>query len=463
MTRQQTLALEADGRAAAIAHVHAATAIYTAAPVVELLLSRLGWPARGLRLCDPSCGDGSFLVGALKAFLRVEPQASAADLVNAIEGWEFHPGAAASARQRVRGALCEFGWSLSAAVDVASRIVREADFLTDGPREPRYHIVAGNPPYLRRVNVPAELQAIYQGIAPSYALPDLAYTFLDRCADVLHAGGVCGMVTADRWLFNAGAAELRRQLGTRMSVIDLQRLDADSAFYRPKVRRAGTPPRVHPVAVVLAKGGGAGRYALDGSAIYPDAGDMPAGARLLSEIATLRLAPWLGTDGVFTVSAEVADRLPAGSFVPAADASDFVDGTLRIRRYALVTQPDEMPCEAVLAHLRRSAASMCDRGRNARFWLPPERWVGRFDLSEPCLLVPRIAKGLRPVVLPAGVLPINHGVTVATSSIHSLADLRAILESEDSQQWVRARAARLENGYLSITTRLLRQLPVRRR
>jgi len=49
----------------AIEALHAATALYTAEPVVEVLIDRIGWPDADGRLVDPSAGDGMFMVRAL--------------------------------------------------------------------------------------------------------------------------------------------------------------------------------------------------------------------------------------------------------------------------------------------------------------------------------------------------------------------------------------------------------------
>lgn len=71
------------------------------------------------------------------------------------------------------------------------------------------------------------------------------------------------------------------------------------------------------------------------------------------------------------------------------------------------------------------------------------------------------AKCLRAIPLPAGVLPINHNLSVIScSSKYDLSCLRERLTCDRSQDWIQRHAARLENGYLSITTTLLRELPV---
>lgn len=62
--------------------------------------------------------------------------------------------------------------------------------------------------------------------------------------------------------------------------------------------------------------------------------------------------------------------------------------------------------------------------------------------------------------MPAGILPVNHNLSVIAADPGRLEDLALALQSDEAQAWVAARAPRLENGYLSITTNLLRELPV---
>ncbi len=253
----------------------------------------------------------------------------------------------------------------------------------------------------------------------------------------------------------------RADLGQRLFIDHLVRLDATTAFYRPKRRERGQPPRIHPVSVVLRTSPRDLCQPLSTAAIYPgDPAPAAAGHACLGDVAEVRLAPWLGTTGVFVVDDAVARTLPAGSTVPAVDAKDFVNGTPVIRKHALVTRRDDPPAGPVLAHLDRTLHLMCERGRRDPHWLPPELFADRFDLSQPRLLIPRIAKGLRVLRLPPGILPINHELTVVESGRMTLDELENALMSDDCQAWIDARAPALENGYRSITTRLLRQLPV---
>jgi hypothetical protein len=443
----------------AIEALHRATAIYTAEPVVERLLARIDWPAGSRTLADPSCGDGAFIVAAIAKALRALRLDDDA-LCSILAGWEVHPDACTQARARVAATLVSFGRSSAQAAGTAARIIRNADFLTDGPTAPSYDVIAGNPPYLRWVNVPALLRALYTRHVPVYASSDMLHSFLDRCVSALRADGDIVLVTSDRWLFNSGAAKLRNALGQSVGLHHVERLDPRSTFYRPKQRRAGTPPRIHPVAVHLRHGTG---MPLTEQAIYP--GVEPGcydGYATLADIATVRLAPWLGTPGVFVLDAAeaAASGIPARYLVPAIDTDDIVAGQMRAAtRFAIATSPTEAPGAEIIGHLERNMHRMAARGRRATTWLPPESFH-RLDLSAPSLLVPRIAKEPRATDIPPGHLPINHNLSIVCADAATLSWIRWALARPLAAQWMREHAAPLENGYYSLTTTLLRRLPV---
>lgn len=452
-----------DARELAIDQLHLHTANYTSEPIVAQLLDQMNWPKDDSNLLDPAAGDGSFLGVALKRLLDAQPHLPDDQVASRIEGWEFHPTAAAQARERLARILVEDGRDPARAAALASQIVRNKDFLLEGPAKgKKYSVCAGNPPYARWTRIPEILSVEYRQIVPSYAQSDLMHAFLARVADVLREDGELGWVTADRWLFAAGAASLREVVGKRFSIAHVQRLDPSSAFYRPKYRRAGSPPRVHPVSVIL-KQKSAGGTPLGRDPIYPgELAYAPApSCGTLGSIARVRIAPWLGTPGVFLVSSAVAARLPSEHLVPAIDTDDIRDGKLRgYSRYAIATSPGTVPPPEILSHLQREMPRMCARGKHrTTLWLPPERF-DRTQLAEPSLLVPRIARSLQPVLVPPGLLPVNHNLSIVTSGAATLSEIEDLLRSPESKRWMEHHAAPLENGYRSLTTRLLRTLPI---
>ncbi len=451
--------LFSSARDAAVDVLHQATAIYTCEPIVDKLLDRVRWPAGARSLVDTSCGDGAFLRRALGRLLKRQPGLGDSELLGRISGWEIHPAAAEQARRNVADLLEENGYERGRARGLAARMVIWADFLVEGPFEPSYDTIVGNPPYLRLANVPELLRRLYQPLVPDFARADLLYSFLDRMARVLRPDGELASVTADRWLLNAGAARLREVMGEHFRLAHVERLDVASAFYKPKLRRAGSPPRVHPCAIVLSAARGT---PITAAPIYPGLPEPVRGhTRVLGDVATIRLAPWLGTPGIFLLNADIAARLPREALVPAVDTDDVRGGVLRApTRFAIRTRPGERPADLVMEHLSRELPRMCPRGRRPSSpWLPPEPFHD-LDLDQPSLLVPRIAKSLRPVVVPAGVLPISHNLSIVRSQEFSLEQIADVLASQAAQDWMQLTAAPLESDYRSITTRLLRQLPI---
>lgn len=446
-------------KSAAVEELHAATAIYTVSEVVDPLLDRLNWPQCGGRLLDPSAGDGSFLLQALKR-LDAHDQESIAR----VTGWEIHPGAVSSARIKITQHLVRAGgWSWDSASRIASQLLINKDFLTDGPTRGEYRVIAGNPPYLRFQRLPDYFKNIYGGCLPKYARGDLLHAFLDWCTKLLPEDGAIGFVCSDRFLFNANAADLRGEIGNRVSISHLARLDPSSSFYRPKVRVKGTPPRIHPVEVVLHPLA-AGRFPITRAAISPDDVERKhENGRTLSDIAKVSIAPWLGPLGIFVVTGADVTTLRRGraKLIPAVDTDDIDPRTDQLgepTRFAILTTREKKPVAAVVRHLNDRYDRMPQRGRNRVYWMPPE--TISMNLEAPSILVPRIARRIRAVILPAGVLPLNHNLSVVSTSSQSLNELRDLLLSERCQAWVKNNAPRLESGFLSITTSLLRRMPI---
>lgn len=438
--------------------LHQATALYTVDSVCDTLLDRIGWPGAGGRLLDPSAGDGMFLV---RAIAKLDIGLDDVSSLERVRGWEIHPNAVVSGRERIALHLISRGWSVGYANLAARQVLSQGDFLIEGPNTSGFQFVAGNPPYLRFGRLPDAFKDVYTAHLCQVARGDLLHAFLLRCSEVMTENGVIGFVTSDRWLLNSTAANLRQQLGTRVGIEHLARLDPQTSFYRPKERRKGSPPRIHPVEIVL-RPAGSSLIALDSAPISPsgDAIDENGGP-CLGDIATIRLAPWLGPANIFVVDEDRAQSLPSDYLVPAVDTDDVDPRTDELsmpRRYAIRTSRAETPPKAILEHLAREMHRMPKRGIRKTPWLPPEKVFD--DLSKPALLIPRIGKKIRSVRLPAGILPINHNLYVVQAHPDfSLEAIERILISENTQEWLTKNAPRLENGYYDIRSSLIRRIP----
>jgi hypothetical protein len=92
------------------------------------------------------------------------------------------------------------------------------------------------------------------------------------------------------------------------------------------------------------------------------------------------------------------------------------------------------------------------RGRRNVRWLPPETFAGRLPLDQDAVLVPRIAKRLAGIRLPAGRLPVIPVAAVVN-----------MLDDPVVQAQANALTLGIDNGYRSFTATLLRQLVIPRR
>lgn len=379
-TTTENLVLDAAGqRQVDIAAIHQGTGIYTTAPEIEALLDQLDWPTQGRRLLDPGAGNGGFLVAALRRLdLAVDDVEEA---THRVHGYEFYPEAVADARKAVFDHLCGRGWTWPAAWRAAIGIVEDRDYLLSPVPAGVWDVIAANPPYWRLANLPAGYRIDYEAIVPAHARADLLYAYLNRSADVVTPDGHIGLITADRWLLNSGSAELRRRLGARYTVAGVRRLDAESTFYRPKARRRGTVARVHPVSLILTPTGagrplGAEPFRLTS---LPAVEGVP-----LRDLAEIRLAPWLGPDGIFIVGPD--SGLPAEHLVPVVEPTDIDGDTVRPpRKWAVATGTAEPP-PAILAHLDANLDRMPQGGRRRSVrWLPRSRSPGSCrSTATPC-------------------------------------------------------------------------------
>ncbi|PZR95151.1 MAG: SAM-dependent methyltransferase [Stutzerimonas stutzeri] len=443
----------------ALEALHHATALYTVEPVCNTLLERIGWPSAAGRLLDPSAGDGMFLLCALsKLELGVDDLAG----LSRVRGWEIYPPAVERGRQMITQHLTSRGWTIGYARLGASQVLKQGDFLLEGPTEPGYHFVAGNPPYLRFARLPDAFKRLYAHHLCDASKGDLLHAFLLRCSAVMEDDGVIGFVTSDRWLLNSTAATLRATLGTRVGVDHVSRLNAHTSFYRPKERRKGTPPRIHPVEIVL-RSPARSSTPLTNAPLSPDGIDFDVAVQTrLGDVANVRLAPWLGPANIFVVDRSKAEPLPKEHLVPAVDTDDVDPKTDELsspKRFAIRTGRHSRPPEPIVRHLEREMHRMPRRGIRKTPWLPPEKVFD--DLSRPALLIPRIAKKVRAIHLPPGILPINHNLYVVQAREDvSLERIEAALLSEATHEWLTRNAPRLENGYYDLRSSLIRRIPV---
>jgi len=168
-----------------------------------------GGEGEKLRILDPACGAGEFLLAAREA-LGSQP--------HELFGIDIDPIAVASTRQRL---------SLSGG---AAEQVRVADALEDDTFPPgSFDIVIGNPPYvsireLARQRSRADIQRLNERFRTAQGNFDLYVLFIERALEWLRPGGRCGLIVPNKWAtldYARACRELLLEQATIEEVIDL--------------------------------------------------------------------------------------------------------------------------------------------------------------------------------------------------------------------------------------------------
>jgi SAM-dependent methyltransferase len=265
-------------------------------------------PGRSLRVLDPACGDGRFLVVAAEWVARQLPGVGLA-----LIGIERDARTAAAARLRLEqlaaGAAAR---GLELAVEV-----RQGEALLGEPLDAEVDAVLGNPPYLRSIHLHAQDPELWQALRQRFAATshgewDLYAPFLERTLEWLRPGGRGGLVVPSRWLTAAFARQLREKMASSVErVVDfgaLQLFPGATTYASVVVVERGRPTSSAQLAR-LGPGGWVAR-----AAALPELGGAPwilragsafaqldAASRTLGEVAQIAKGCGTNADRIFVV------------------------------------------------------------------------------------------------------------------------------------------------------------------
>jgi SAM-dependent methyltransferase len=187
-------------------------------PLPDDLAEHLPDDLTGLRILDPACGTGNFLLvlverllllyrlqSARLGLLHSDAESIRRILEDNLVGADIDDEALAVCAVALRSRAAALGVTVTPRLHA---LPAPLGALGAVPGAGGYHIVIGNPPYLSaRLMAPALRDALPQ-------TPDLYAAFLRRGLSLCGPGGVSAMVTMRGWLFTGQYQDLREHLLT---------------------------------------------------------------------------------------------------------------------------------------------------------------------------------------------------------------------------------------------------------
>jgi adenine-specific DNA-methyltransferase len=199
-------------------------------------------PPEPLRILDPSCGAGAFL-------LEAQAQIPHCTLV----GIDLDPTAIATATRVLNP-------TPTPTLAPAPLQLLSADFLSSSFSPPPFDLILGNPPYVNIRELAKSTSTAYrhelrQRFKSARGNFDLYVLFLERALELLKPGGVCGMIIPNKWSGLDYARPLRELLLEKTTLHDIVDMSGISVFAEAEVYpqilifQKTTPQKSHAVRV----------------------------------------------------------------------------------------------------------------------------------------------------------------------------------------------------------------------
>ena len=482
--------------------------VLTKPQVVELILDLAGYaPDRDLarmRLLEPACGHGAFLVPAIDRLMKAAKAARVkpSELADCVHAFDIDQEHVVISRAAVADVLRRSGTGDSDAEGLAKMWIRQGDFLL-AAHEGQFDAVVGNPPYIRIEQIAPALQSEYRARYQSiYDRADLYVAFIERGLQLLGPRGILSFVCADRWTLNRYGAPLRQLIAESYHVrcfVDLHQaspFESEVSAY-PAIFSIGRQP-AGPVMVAKMTTGSAVecesiRAAIQGSGSrtnravesYPTwfKGDAPWIVTSPEQNETLRLLEGkfdpiekgaiahvgigvaTGCDDVFIVGKD-SDIEPE-RLLPLVMRGDIDHGrVLDGGRYVINTFRDgggvvDLTKYPRLARYLAAHAPAIRKRHVAR--KAPANWFRTIDrvypklVGTPKLLIPDIA-GANEVAFDEGKFHPHHNLYFVTSDNWDLEVLGGLLSSRVALFFVWSYAVKMRGGYLRFQAQYLRRI-----
>lgn len=487
-------------------------AVFTRPEVVEFILDLVGYtidkPLHRLRLLEPSCGDGNFLMIAverlLEAWLESEDRSDdpVVDLLESLMAVELHKPTLEKTRSHLNPLLRNAGLTERQCKILLEQWLCQGDFLLLPFSEP-FDCIVGNPPYVRQELIPDTLLAEYKvRYRTVIDRADLYIPFMERSLSLLKEGSGLCFICPDRWLKNRYGGPLRRMVADHfhleayIDMVDTPAFLTEVTAYpaiilitrgnlgptriarRPEISRpalqalahelkAPVLPRESEVKESFAVGSGAEPWIMESSKqlalLRRLESDFPlieeAGCKIGIGVAT-------GADKVFIAGYDELD-VEEDRKLPLATTRDIVSGEVVWRGLGIINPfSDEGGLVDLSKYPRLKGYLEARKEQLAKRHIAkrrPASWYRTIDriypglATTPKLLIPDIKEKAH-IVYEHGHLYPHHNLYYITSKAWDLMALQAVLMSGIARLFVGAYSTRMRGGYLRFQAQYLRRI-----
>ena len=484
--------------------------VLTKPHIVELILDLAGYTAGrdlgALRLLEPSCGTGAFLVPAVRRLVRSARRhgRKPSQLGGSVLAYDIDASHVEASRRAVEATLNEEGIGNGTAKSLAEKWIRQGDFLLAPIEDQSYDAVVGNPPYIRIEQLAPELQAEYRRRYESlYDRADIYVAFIERSLSLLGPIGTLSFICADRWTLNRYGAPLRRIISESFSVkayVDLHQTSpfeseviAYPSIFAISPGKTGKVPVGRMVQATpeecrdLTRGLRSGRNGNGDIAVYPAwftadepwVLSTPAHLKTLRDLESrfdtieaddstkVRIGVATGNDAAFIVGAD-AD-IEQNRLVPLVMRADIEKGQIRDNARFVINTFDKDGKVIDLDRYPRLSYYLEEHGLGIRHRhvakKNPKSWFRTIDrvypelVAAPKLLIPDIA-GSNEVALDKGKYHPHHNLYYVTSETWDMAVLGGLLSSKVALFFIWSYATKMRGNYLRFQAQYLRRIRV---
>ncbi|WP_371773135.1 Eco57I restriction-modification methylase domain-containing protein [Streptomyces sp. NBC_01438] len=491
--------------------------VFTRRWVVDLALDLLGYTAdkdlTEVRLVEPACGAGAFLVAIAS---RISSSCRAhdrpiTDSLSAVRALDLLDRNVLRSRTTVEAQLVAEGWPAEESRKVAATWVEQGDYLLQADAGHRADYVVGNPPYIRLEDVPdARMTAYRQACTTMGGRADIYVGFYEVALRSLAPEGRLGFICADRWMRNQYGRRLRQMVRSRFSMdVALVMHDVDafenqvSAY--PAITIISNQAQGRAVAADTTREFGSAQArdfvywcAQDSSESitttafqaarmpnwFPDEDSWPAASparlavleelterfRLLEDDKTgtrVGIGIATGADKVFLT--EDKGLVESDRLLPMAMVRDTTSGALDWHGTHLVNPWTAEGRLVDLAAYPRLASYFEGHGTALRkryiATKQPDRWYKTIDkvdhrlIGRPKLLLPDMKLTIHPVLDEGGLYP-HHNLYFIVSDAWDMRVLGGLLLSKVAEAFVEAYAVKMRGGTIRFQAQYLRKIRV---